>query len=322
MGNYHGSFVGNFHARGIASNPTGTEIWYILSDGIVINNLADGSNNHVWVPDNLSKPEGIATDGQDIWIVDKGTDKVYFYDQGAEITEFGTYGETSSFSLANGNGNPRGITTDGEHLWVVNSKSKKDEVFKYTTSGTLVGQWTIDSVNVNPRGITIDPNDVDHLWIVDSTTDSVYQYSGAASRTSGSQSADSVFALTAENSNPQGIADPPPPGLLPTVNSSAITIPVAEEFFATADWSMQQFSSFDTKATSSLSRTRVASERPMDLNAVNIKAEVLDQVASIAEAASSAISNQDTDTQLQTIDEFFAQDSEELLVDELLDSLF
>jgi len=37
----------------------------------------------------------------------------------------------------------------------------------------------------------------------------VYQYAGARSRTSGSQSASATFALTAGNTNPQGIADPP-----------------------------------------------------------------------------------------------------------------
>jgi hypothetical protein len=47
------------------------------------------------------------------------------------------------------------------------------------------------------------------LWIVDSATDRVYQYSGTASRTSGSQSAATSFPLAAGNTNPQGIADPP-----------------------------------------------------------------------------------------------------------------
>jgi len=177
----------------------------------VIRDLADGNIVTSWTADETVKPDGIATDGDNIWIVDRVTDKVYFYEQGAEIASPTRVTSTSSFALANGNRNPRGITTDGTHLWVVNSKSAKDEVFKYTISGTLVGRWTIDIANVNPRGITIDPTNVDHLWIVDSTTDSVYQYSGAASRISGSQSADDVFALAAGNTNPQGIADPPPP---------------------------------------------------------------------------------------------------------------
>jgi hypothetical protein len=38
----------------------------------------------------------------------------------------------------------------------------------------------------------------------------VYRYNAAASRTSGSQSASSVFQLASSNVNAQGIADPPP----------------------------------------------------------------------------------------------------------------
>ncbi|MCP4785161.1 MAG: hypothetical protein GY878_16535 [Fuerstiella sp.] len=186
------------NARGVAADATGTRIWHVYSTNYIAIDDADGFRLAQWVASGPSKVEGIATDGQHVWLVDKGTDKVFFYENGTEITTFGTVASTSSFALDSGNRNPRGITTDGTHLWVVNSKSKKDEVFKNTTSGTLVGKWTIDSANVNPRGITIDPTDVNHLWIVDSTTDSVYQYSGAASRTSDSQSADSIFALTAE----------------------------------------------------------------------------------------------------------------------------
>ena len=53
------------------------------------------------------------------------------------------------------------------------------------------------------------------IWIVDNGTNKVVQYYGAATRTSGSQNAGATFALAAGNTNPQGIADPPP-GLLMT----------------------------------------------------------------------------------------------------------
>jgi hypothetical protein len=45
---------------------------------------------------------------------------------------------------------------------------------------------------------------------VDSGTLKVYQYAGAAGRTSGSQSASATFALSPADTNPQGIADRPP----------------------------------------------------------------------------------------------------------------
>jgi hypothetical protein len=74
----------------------------------------------------------------------------------------------------------------------------------------MQGSWTLTgAANSQPTGITIDPANVSDIWIVDNGTDRVYQYSGAASRTSGSQVAAASFALAAGNTNPQGIADPP-----------------------------------------------------------------------------------------------------------------
>ena len=46
---------------------------------------------------------------------------------------------------------------------------------------------------------------------MDSGADRVYQFDNARTRTSGSQSPSTSFALAAGNANPQGIADPPVP---------------------------------------------------------------------------------------------------------------
>src|SRR5262249_31141727 len=95
------------------------------------------------------------------------------------------------------------------------------KVFKYTlSSGKLLGSWAIDPANTHPTGITINPNNVSDIWIVDNGTLKVYQYVGAASRTSGSQSASATFALAASDTNPQGIADPPPADMLLTTAAS------------------------------------------------------------------------------------------------------
>ena len=51
---------------------------------------------------------------------------------------------------------------------------------------------------------------------MDATTRKVDDYTGAASRTSGSQNAAASFALAAGNTYPVGIADPPPAYLLLT----------------------------------------------------------------------------------------------------------
>jgi len=98
--------------------------------------------------------------------------------------------------------------TDGTSFWVVDGTALK--VFKYTLSGSLLGSWKIDPANTHPTGITINPNNVSDIWIVDNGTDKVYQYVGAASRTSGSQNAAATFALAPGDTNPQALADPPP----------------------------------------------------------------------------------------------------------------
>jgi hypothetical protein len=106
-------------------------------------------------------------------------------------------------------GTATGIVTDGQHFWVV-SDGITDKVYKYALDGAFVGSWFIDATNGTPTGITLDPSNVSHLWIVDSEDDAVYRYNDGTNRTSGSQSADRVFSLAGGNGDPQGIADPPP----------------------------------------------------------------------------------------------------------------
>jgi hypothetical protein len=151
--------------------------------------------------------QGIATDGTNIWIVEATQDKVFRYANAAGRLS-GSQNAASSFGLNKNNKNPKDIVTDGTHLWVVDDSST-DKVFKYTLSGSLVGSWTISSGGGSPTGITLDLGNNSDLWIVDSATDRVYKYVGAASRTSGSQSAATSFPLAPGNTNPQGIADPP-----------------------------------------------------------------------------------------------------------------
>jgi hypothetical protein len=98
--------------------------------------------------------------------------------------------------------------TDGTSFWVVDGSALK--VFKYTLSGSLLGSWSIDPADAHPTGLTINPSNVSDIWFVDSGTLKVYQYIGAAGRTSGSQGAAATFALNPYDTNPQGIADPPP----------------------------------------------------------------------------------------------------------------
>jgi hypothetical protein len=212
---------GNAAPRGAASTATGDRVWVVDDSGTVFVYDNSGGLLGSWTAGSMSSnasPEGIATDGSDVWIVDAKSDKVFRY-AGAASRLSGSQSAASSFNLNSGNRAPKGIETDGSSLWVVNNSSN-DRVFKYTTAGTLLGSWAIDAANSQPTGITIDPANVSDIWIVDSGTDRVYQYPAAAVRTSGSQSAATSFALSAGNSNPQGIADPPTnvmaPGASPT----------------------------------------------------------------------------------------------------------
>jgi hypothetical protein len=201
---------GNSAPRGAASTVAGDKTWVVDANRKVYIYSNSGALLGSWTAGSLASNatvEGIATNGTDVWVVDARSDRVYRY-TGAASRLSGSQNAASSFALNSGNRDPKDIVTDGVHLWVVNNSST-DKVFKYTLSGSLVGSWTINSGGGSPTGITIDPASVSDIWIVDSNTDRVYQFTASASRTSGSQAPSASFALAAGNTNPQGIADPP-----------------------------------------------------------------------------------------------------------------
>jgi hypothetical protein len=215
LGN-NGLGSGDTAPRGVASTAAGTTEWVVDANKNVYVYSTGGILLGSWSAGGLGSSAtltGIATDGTDIWLVDSTADKVYDY-AGAASRLSGSQSAASSFSLftkkQGGSTNPQDIVTDGTSFWVVDGTALK--VFKYTLSGSLLGSWAIDPANTKPTGITINPNNVSDIWIVDNGTKKVYQYTAAASRTSGSQSAAASFALAANNSNPQGIADPPVAG--------------------------------------------------------------------------------------------------------------
>jgi hypothetical protein len=113
-----------------------------------------------------------------------------------------------------------------------------DTVFRSSLGGSLIGSWTIDPANTHPTGITLNPNMVGDLWIVDSGTLKVYQYAGATWRTGGSQTAAATFALAASDTNPQDIGDPPPNMLLTPAPAAALRTlpPVAALNVVSTNW--------------------------------------------------------------------------------------
>jgi sugar lactone lactonase YvrE len=208
----YGLSLNDLDPRGVAANATGTTEWVIDANKNVYVYSPGGTLQGSWSAGGLSSSAqltGIATNGTDIWLADSYADKVYKYSGAASRTS-GSQNAASNFSLVsgrNGNTNPQDIVTDGTSFWVVDETRLK--VFKYTLSGSSLGSWSIDPANTQPTGVTINPNNVSDIWIVDNGTDKVYQYIGAASRTSGSQNAGATFVLAAGDTNPQGIADPP-----------------------------------------------------------------------------------------------------------------
>ena len=224
IGSATGLGGGNSAPRGAASNAAGDKVWVVDANKRVYVYDSNGSPLGNWTAGSLSSTaqvEGIATNGTDVWVVDTQADRVYFYSGAAALTT-GSPSATSSFSLNTGNKNSKDIVTDGNYLWVVDDSSI-DKVFKYTVAGTYIGSWTISTSGAkSPTGITLDPSNVSAIWIVDNGTDRVYQYDAAAGLTSGKKSANSSFALAAGNTNPQGIADPPPRGDSESLANSAM----------------------------------------------------------------------------------------------------
>ncbi|WP_165067747.1 Calx-beta domain-containing protein [Paludisphaera rhizosphaerae] len=215
---------GNTAPRGAASTAAGDKVWVVDANKIVYVYNTSGGLLGSWTAGTLAvnaAVEGIATNGTDVWIVDAKQDKVFRY-TGAASRLSGSQTAASSFSLNSANSNAKDVTTDGVNLWVVDDSSTY-KVFKYTVAGSLLGSWTIAGAGSSPTGITIDPSNVSNIWIVDAGTDHVYQFDGAASRTSGSQAPSTSFVLAAGNTNPQGIADPPPAaGGTPVAKTAAI----------------------------------------------------------------------------------------------------
>jgi hypothetical protein len=141
--------------------------------------------------------------------------------------------------------------TDGTSFWVVDGSRLK--VFKYTLSGSSLGSWAIDPANTHPTGLTINPASVSDVWIVDSGTLRVYQYVGAASRTSGSQNAAASFALAPGDTNPQGIADPPTADMVRT-SAAAPTPPELPSTAAAGPSLASRDAAFTLLARASLQR--------------------------------------------------------------------
>ena len=72
---------GTTDPRGIATNADASKLWILNYNKVVYVQDGDGTSLGSWSAPELKEPTGIAISGSDIWIVDKGTDTVYRYDE-------------------------------------------------------------------------------------------------------------------------------------------------------------------------------------------------------------------------------------------------
>ena len=197
--------AGQHDPRGTTSTAAGDIYWTI--DGTshqVAVFLADGQRLGAWQALDLTRPEGLATDGRDLWVVEAGRMARY---QKAAIRTDGEQAASEAFELDEDNVDPTGLATDGTTLWVTDATA--DAVFVYDVSGQLRGVWQLDARNSAPSGITNEPGGGSDLWVVDREDRVVYQYAAGASQIDGRAIAAGSFALGKDNRQPEGIADPP-----------------------------------------------------------------------------------------------------------------
>ena len=219
-----GTSVGDFaltsankDARDVATNTNGSTLWVLdKSKNVHVYNTATNTQTAVWKADSLgSEPEGITLDGNHIWAASRDG-KIGWYKNAANNLS-GTDKSEKQFAPSM-SGNLKGIVTDGTYLWVV-TEGSTDYVYRFTitrdavtgdpTGLTQSGLWTLATANSKPTGITLDPTGASQsLWVVDESTDTVYEYANARSLTSGQGVVSNSFKLAGTNLAPQGIADP------------------------------------------------------------------------------------------------------------------
>lgn len=195
----------NATARGITSARDQDQLW-VVDDRrqVTIVDRQSSTTLGSWTASELEMPEGIATDGTDIWMIDAAANRIFAYANAASWRE-GVYASSSSFLLDYDNQQPTGLTTNGTVLWVTDDQD--DAVYVYDTSGKLIGSWQLDARNCSPAGITMDSSN-STLWVVDRADHTIYGYAEASSLRTGRTASSSRFPLAANNRVPTDIADP------------------------------------------------------------------------------------------------------------------
>ncbi len=129
-------------------------------------------------------------------VVDETSLKLFHYSSGGQLV-----GQSSLVDGNGANSHPRGVTSNatGDMYWVIDSNNT---VYVYNRNGAFRGSWKPSGIR-SPRDIATDGRDI---WIVDDWNGSkLFRFIEATSRTSGSQTASTVFKLDANNTQPTGL---------------------------------------------------------------------------------------------------------------------
>ncbi len=122
-------------------------------------------------------------------------------DRTFEYSESGA--SIENYTINSANTAPRGAVANkaGDKVWVLD---KNRNVYVYNSSGQYQYSWIAGSLS-NTATVEGIASDGTNIWIVDSKSDRIYYYAGAASRTSGTAALTASFALASGNTNPKDL---------------------------------------------------------------------------------------------------------------------
>lgn len=137
-------------------------------------------------------PTGLCFDGKNLWLADRGTDKIYCINpkDGTVIRSI----ESPAYW-------PMGMAWDGKYLWNADYRGRTDKsedldgmIYKIDPKdGTLLS--TIQAPSKSPKGLTWDGT---YLWCVDDRSDKVIQFNP--------QDGTTIKSFASPSKNPKGIS--------------------------------------------------------------------------------------------------------------------
>ncbi len=193
--------------RGIASNTEGTLLWVVDKKGEVF--VYDGDSNLLgsWEIQEIDKPEGITVHGDDLWIVDREQDRVFFFADGALRRRVKPSQHPASGSPAEiatpWTWSPTASKSGSSTTLVLLTRSFATVLTEHRgATGRLIPSTHAPPVSrsIRSMSITCGLSMLAQIPSINTTS--------ASKRTAGEQTADDSFKLAPANRNPQGIADP------------------------------------------------------------------------------------------------------------------